>query len=560
MNIWSELGIECREGLTQKDLKRAYAKKLKGTRPDRDPKGFQQLRKAYECAQLMLRDERYVEDDEEEFVSDTPPVSPPSDHTIPQLGGATAPVELPPLQRMMQAAHDHLREGKIGTALREAFPEIEHYLLSHPSEYRLWSSMLSELYATFPVLLDPVEGWARYIPSETLLVGELQSDQHYVISALTDYAVQRDDFELQKHLAQIIIDHQELLYSPRLVPLSSSLCLALAIPRVTMAKEIGEVAYKRASASSHDSLIVDDAIAFSQATFILERQPRKLWSDILNQRVSAKDIQENETLNYYFRGFLGKIIEDKEMVNFVKRCASYDVIRLINHYRPSLSIPEVAGAKLFNDAYISSATPPQKQVEKKRRSWFKSLICILLILKGFALFSNISKSSKADLDEPTPPTVELAPEYREGLAVMREHSILKRLGERIGMTTTLPLSEEYQERIRIYLEKQAKEGRIRAKHDLQFLMERGVISTESPYESRYADMSAEELSKAKELLSAVDPNLVAKEVKRAKKVEELLEQRLRQKAKEGDKDAERALKFFLINRVSRNMHENQDDE
>lgn len=48
MNPWEHLGIA--QAATDKDIKRAYAKKLKVTKPDEKPEEFQQLHKAYKMA------------------------------------------------------------------------------------------------------------------------------------------------------------------------------------------------------------------------------------------------------------------------------------------------------------------------------------------------------------------------------------------------------------------------------------------------------------------------------------------------------------------------------
>jgi len=52
---WDILEISDPKSVTERDLKRAYAKKLKKCRPDQDPEGFQKLRQAYEQAQAMLQ-------------------------------------------------------------------------------------------------------------------------------------------------------------------------------------------------------------------------------------------------------------------------------------------------------------------------------------------------------------------------------------------------------------------------------------------------------------------------------------------------------------------------
>ncbi|MCR9003706.1 J domain-containing protein [Rahnella perminowiae] len=53
--IWSVLGIEPTQDLGV--IKRAYARKLKNTRPDSDPQGYQRLREAFEAAKRQGYDD-----------------------------------------------------------------------------------------------------------------------------------------------------------------------------------------------------------------------------------------------------------------------------------------------------------------------------------------------------------------------------------------------------------------------------------------------------------------------------------------------------------------------
>lgn len=65
MTIWQILGIEPTDDVVQ--IRRAYAKQLKLHRPDSDPKGYQQLRQAFEQAKALA----------EGGVSEAPPADMP---------------------------------------------------------------------------------------------------------------------------------------------------------------------------------------------------------------------------------------------------------------------------------------------------------------------------------------------------------------------------------------------------------------------------------------------------------------------------------------------------
>ncbi|MGL4768157.1 MAG: hypothetical protein ACRCV6_08800 [Formosimonas sp.] len=60
-NCWAILGIDATQNL--RDIKRAYAKLLKVTRPDQDPQGFTRLHEAYQEAQWLAQSEWAWESD-----------------------------------------------------------------------------------------------------------------------------------------------------------------------------------------------------------------------------------------------------------------------------------------------------------------------------------------------------------------------------------------------------------------------------------------------------------------------------------------------------------------
>lgn len=70
MNIWTILGI--RATSDEREIKRAYSRQLKTTRPEDDPQGFQALRDAYETALRVARQSEMYGLDIEDTDDDAP--------------------------------------------------------------------------------------------------------------------------------------------------------------------------------------------------------------------------------------------------------------------------------------------------------------------------------------------------------------------------------------------------------------------------------------------------------------------------------------------------------
>ena len=121
MNIWTLLGIAATSD--EREIRRAYARRLKLTRPEDDPAAFQALNEAYQTALRMAQYARADEPDEAEWSG---PAEPAVEMAAPQpLEQGPQPAwERPATPQCTQTAHAH--------QVQPAAPEAEPAAWEHP--------------------------------------------------------------------------------------------------------------------------------------------------------------------------------------------------------------------------------------------------------------------------------------------------------------------------------------------------------------------------------------------------------------------------------------------
>ncbi|WP_313518646.1 hypothetical protein [Pseudomonas sp.] len=167
MDCWSELGLTAQAGV--RDVKRQYARRLKDTRPDDDPLGFQHLREAYEQALARAQwREQHAERGGVAVAPEVPerasesPVSAERDVDMPETFSPEA------FQRSLERAK---AQGR-----RERFEQRLLYLLLDASEEDLggvyWAMEHLHWYSPWQPAHLPQEDLNRL--AERLLIGRLR--------------------------------------------------------------------------------------------------------------------------------------------------------------------------------------------------------------------------------------------------------------------------------------------------------------------------------------------------------------------------------------------------
>lgn len=145
---------------TEKDIKRAYAKRLKVTRPDQNPEGFKELNDAYQFA-LYLIARGPVNAPQETVRVDTPSALVIEDETSPEGERAVSVPQAAAGENEIKQATSLLEDAIVRDQQNVAslVRDIEQCLYRYPTSAQVWSMHVAPLIEQYPchpdLLLKP---------------------------------------------------------------------------------------------------------------------------------------------------------------------------------------------------------------------------------------------------------------------------------------------------------------------------------------------------------------------------------------------------------------------
>lgn len=237
---WETLGLDS-ETANERDVKRAYAKLLKVTRPDKDPEGFQKLREAYDIALMELKfgampSFNYSADDEEgegslkmELPESTDAEAEPS---IPQSFAQPAWPE------DFRFAVSNLEEAlESGQSVEEACRAFENALYANPQLAGDWGQTVARL------MMNQESSKGLKLKARALLF-ELEYDSSTGTMAVIGRMEREGRRAGISNMASLFIKNKERIANPSGGEAMARLACAAAIWEPMQVKILSNIAYE----------------------------------------------------------------------------------------------------------------------------------------------------------------------------------------------------------------------------------------------------------------------------------------------------------------------------
>ncbi len=239
---------------SERDVKRAYARRLKSCRPDRDPEGFRQLHNAYQAALADLGGQEIGDLRE-----------PPADFEMP-------PVSSPPsaMGMALEKLEDALRSDD--AAVAELVKEAEVALYECPAEAGRWGQAMQ-------YFLGRYGGNPNFRLRPDALVFELAHQSAGAILGIVDRLEREENGSGIASLAAILMRRESEIRTPEGGVAASRLACAAAYWARDKTGELADFAYRHLVPSERDfhMQMIDRQVAIAQLLDDVPSWLRNFW-------------------------------------------------------------------------------------------------------------------------------------------------------------------------------------------------------------------------------------------------------------------------------------------
>lgn len=355
---WSTLELDPAVA-TAKDVKRAYAKRLKTCRPDQDPEGFRKLHEAYISAlgELQWREaspETSPQAEPELFPAEvvgSSPVSLDAPVSIPEPPAAAVSA-LPDLSPGLQAVTAVL--DRLETALKNDEPGIadlvrqaEAVLYEHPSEAERWGELLNGLLAKYGTNAE-----LRLKPEAMLF--ELEHGAAAGTIGIIDRLDRQGSAQGIANLATLLMQHKERIATTAGGYAATRLACAAAFWAKRPGDELANFAYEHLARGERDyhMHLIDRHRSMADLLSLVPDDLKSFWRQRLVQTVGreAWDDEESARALQWLQS------------SRARRSPAYDILRGIVPEDLAKSLPKWSTLRESGSASAPTRTPgPDRQ-------------------------------------------------------------------------------------------------------------------------------------------------------------------------------------------------------
>jgi hypothetical protein len=405
MPPWSLLELDPAVA-TERDVKRAYAKRLKLCRPDQDPEGFRELHDAYTRALAELQWRQTDDPGESPLISLQEPAPAVPDHhaeapfgpeTVPSLPftAPAVPIGVGLIDDAFSELDAVLRSGKPGAA--DLVRAAEALLYRHPEQVMLWGERMHDLITRHGDHPD------LKLKPEAMLF-ELEHDGYAATVAIIDRLDRQAGVEGLTGLARLLTSQKGRIANPGTGLAASHLASVLAFWSRDASSPVADLAYENLDrgerefrmqlidrhASMADLLLLAPSSlkSFWRQQF-LGNSPRESW-DGPDGQMALRWLQRTSMSPHVFQTLFDLV--PKELSATFKRKAA----------------PSVARSTPSRDLEWDQAPAPRPSSQPARRQTSTRVpirfigIILFLVVKAAMLVGTCSQSPSDSRSQPFP--------------------------------------------------------------------------------------------------------------------------------------------------------------